>query len=130
MDKLTPRPVGHVAWPKTGGLEYGVRAEDIKVYLRCREDSMVFSYIVTPFYAGGTPEEAMLLLVCPMCGMKDLRVPGHAKTFQWQLCPPTPVPVPGNPDAMQTLLLTILEPCGCPGCGQKFKIMSNVIYKG
>lgn len=132
MDKIDSRGVAYVNWPQQQdvGMSYGVQAEGIRIYMKCREDSLMFSWMSLPFHPGDGPESAQLFMVCPHCGAKDLRIPGHAKTFQWELLPfPRHLQVPGNADAVQTIRLTVLEPCGCPDCRRMFKITDNVVHK-
>ena len=129
MDKLKAKPVATLNWPESGGMSYGVKAGSIDVFLRCKDSAMHFSFIKAPFYPGDTPEQARLLFVCPFCSTKDLMIQGHVKTFQWELIqPPRPITVPGNPDAVQVLAISIAERCGCPSCRRFFKITNNVVH--
>lgn len=132
---VQPKPVAFLQWEdpqkqsEGGGMTYGARAQGIPLWLRCREDSFIFSWIRAMLHPGTGPGDAQLLLVCPRCG-QQLRIPGHYKTFQWEQLPsPRAVPVPGNPTAVNVVRITVVEPMGCPRCKQGFKLVENVIGK-
>jgi hypothetical protein len=139
MDELKqPRPVAFLDWQRTtnpeAGLSMGTRAQDITVWMRCYEDSFRFSWMQTRLHPGAGPKDAQLLLICPFCSRdainkQDLRIPGSHKTFEWGLMPPRRIPIPSRPDAINTVQITIAEPCGCPRCKKMFKITTNVISK-
>ena len=138
MDKVESKGVAYVNWPKESapekGMNYGVEAKDIAVWLRCHEDSMQFSVMKARLHPGTSPKTAMLLIACPMCGRttgQQLRIPGSDKTFQWELLPePRPVGISDVPeDEMQTIRISVMEDMGCPVCKRYFKLTDNVLHK-
>ena len=135
MDRIEqPKPVGLTQWADESKGERGLLAshetQDIPVWLKCREDSFRFSWIRARFYPGGGPKEAQVLLPCPMCG-GPLSIPGTYKTFEWELLSGGRVlmGVPGHPEAMNTVRVSVQEPCGCPHCKQWMRLDRNVLSK-
>ena len=97
---------------------------------------MQFSFMKSRLHPGTKPEDAQLILICPLCGKnsgQQLRVNGSEKTFQWEaLKEPMPLPITfdDNPEeAVQTVMITILEPMGCPTCKRFFRITENILHK-
>lgn len=130
-----PKPVAYVQWadehknPKEKGVSYGVETRGIPVWVRCKNDSLLYAWIRSLFYPGESPTQAQLLLVCPRCA-QQLRVTGSYKTIQSEsLSAPRSVPVQGNPNAVNVLRLTIKEPIKCPHCLQEYRLSENAIGK-
>ena len=130
-DALDTKGVAYVKWGQddaSGGMSYGVEARGMDVFLKVLPETrhdLQFSYIRAPLHGGDGPNDAQLLLVCPRC-KQQLRIASPHKTFSWEvLNPPRVLNIPGNPDAMETVLVTVNEPLGCPACNLKFEVKEN-----
>jgi hypothetical protein len=101
---------------------------EIRVYLRCFDNSMKFSWIKAPWYPGATPQDAQLLIVCPWCD-QQVRIAGYSKTFKYDiLTQPVPILLPGKGGPVeQTHNLTVEEDCGCARCRKMFRLTDNVL---
>jgi len=134
------KPVADLKWSNESGLSYGVKADGIPVWLKCRpNDKMRFSYIKGLWHPGNQPDQSdsQFLLVCPSCEA-ELRIPGSkvasvehgGKTFQYELLScPVAVQVPKQEEPrFNTLRLSIVEDMGCVACRQMFRITDNTLY--
>ena len=144
MDNLKSKSVAYLNWPRESapekGMEMGIQTQDIPVWLMCKEDSMQFSFMKARFHPGTDPSNAQLIIICPLCGKttnQQLRISGakkedgSKKTIQYYVLPePMPVPISDCPeDAVQSVVLSVVEVLGCPTCGRRFKITENVLHK-
>ncbi len=126
------KSVAYVKWGDAAktGISYGVETKGIDVFLKVmpvERHDLKFSYIRAPLHPGDGPNSAQLIFVCPRCALQ-LRAATPGKHFEWEpLIPPRPIDVPGNPDAIVTALLSIVEHMECPACGLKFEIKENTL---
>jgi len=133
-EELQQKSVAYVKWDdkdgKGSGVNYGVEAKGIDIFLAVvpvERHDLKFSHIKAPLHPGDGPGSAQLIIVCPRCA-QQLRIATPHKSFEWEpVFPPHPINVPGNPDAIVTALLSIVEPLQCPSCSLKFEVKENQI---
>ena len=128
------RPVAYAEWSggEDGGLEYGSHLKGFKVFFRCYDRDMVYSWIMGQWHPGGHPKSSQLVLVCPWCS-QQLRIPGSTKTFEFEILDnPFALMIhelSDDEDATQVVKLAIKENLGCPSCLRFFRLTDNTLHK-
>ena len=126
------RPVADI---QTHGLigEQKFTESEIRIYLRCFDQSMKFSWIKAPWYPGASPKDSQLVIICPWCE-QQIRIAGYNKTLKHEpLSMAIPIELPGDETGErimveQTHNVSIDENCGCAKCRKMFRITDNAIY--